>query len=61
LDPPEPEDPSSERSTGYQELNGLMGQGFLEKRFPKDVDISEVVVSPVTMDVFFLGNQVRKG
>jgi len=45
--------------TGYEAINGSLGEGFLEKQFPGTFKMTAVKVNPASMDVFFIGNEVR--
>lgn len=47
-------------ATGYQELSGLLGHGFLEFEFPPTFHMTHISVNPTPMDIFFLGNQVAE-
>lgn len=42
-----------------RQLNATLGVGFPEYEFPENFEMEDVVVNPNTLDVFFLGNQVR--
>lgn len=42
-----------------RQLNGTVGNGFLQFDFPKSFEIDNVQVNGENMDVFFLGNQVN--
>lgn len=56
---PDPEVAEGDVFQGYEKLSGLLGKGFVDKKFPGTFDMKEVVVNPGSMDVFFIGNQVR--
>jgi hypothetical protein len=45
-------------ASGYRRINGTLGKGFLEKRFPGTCQLYKVMVNPGSMDVLFMGNQV---
>ncbi len=41
-----------------RQLNGTVGNGFLQFDFPKNFEMDSVLVNGENLDVFFVGNQV---